>query len=197
MYYTNELYHHGIKGQRWGVRRFQNEDGSLTDAGKKRYLNADGSYNEAGKRFKAKQYENKLINLSTSQAILNTSYANAKYDSNRATAALSKMNRGEEKAKKLLEANELRSKELRDIENAFDINRQKIADLLNEIESDSDLVWGTYYRDVWGSNKGGYYTGSSTTGFKVRSSSNKKKDKIERNKTFYKNTPYREEYYFY
>ena len=25
-----ELYHHGIKGQRWGIRRFQNEDGSLT-----------------------------------------------------------------------------------------------------------------------------------------------------------------------
>lgn len=31
------LVHHGIKGQRWGVRRFQNEDGTLTDAGKKRY----------------------------------------------------------------------------------------------------------------------------------------------------------------
>lgn len=28
--------HHGIKGQKWGVRRFRNEDGSLTDAGKKR-----------------------------------------------------------------------------------------------------------------------------------------------------------------
>lgn len=33
----NELYHHGIKGMKWGVRRFQNEDGSLTTAGKKRY----------------------------------------------------------------------------------------------------------------------------------------------------------------
>ena len=31
-----ELYHHGIKGQKWGVRRFQNKDGSLTPAGKKR-----------------------------------------------------------------------------------------------------------------------------------------------------------------
>lgn len=31
------LYHHGIKGQRWGFRRFQNEDGSLTSVGKKRY----------------------------------------------------------------------------------------------------------------------------------------------------------------
>lgn len=29
--------HHGIKGQKWGVRRYQNSDGSLTDAGKKKY----------------------------------------------------------------------------------------------------------------------------------------------------------------
>lgn len=33
----NELYHHGIKGMKWGVRRYQNKDGSLTNAGKNRY----------------------------------------------------------------------------------------------------------------------------------------------------------------
>lgn len=32
----DELQHHGIKGQKWGVRRFQNADGSLTTAGKQR-----------------------------------------------------------------------------------------------------------------------------------------------------------------
>lgn len=32
----NQLYHFGIKGQKWGVRRFQNEDGTRTSAGKKR-----------------------------------------------------------------------------------------------------------------------------------------------------------------
>ena len=31
----NELYHHGIKGMKWGVRRYQNPDGSLTNAGKR------------------------------------------------------------------------------------------------------------------------------------------------------------------
>jgi hypothetical protein len=36
-----ELYHHGILGQKWGVRRFQNKDGSLTSAGKKRYNTED------------------------------------------------------------------------------------------------------------------------------------------------------------
>ena len=33
----SNLQHHGIKGQKWGVRRFQNTDGSLTAEGKKRY----------------------------------------------------------------------------------------------------------------------------------------------------------------
>lgn len=33
----DEIKHHGIKGQKWGVRRYQNEDGSLTAKGKQRY----------------------------------------------------------------------------------------------------------------------------------------------------------------
>ena len=36
---TKELYHHGIKGQKWGIRRYQNEDGTLTEAGRKRVTN--------------------------------------------------------------------------------------------------------------------------------------------------------------
>lgn len=37
---NNYIQHHGILGQKWGVRRFQNPDGSLTASGKKRYNNS-------------------------------------------------------------------------------------------------------------------------------------------------------------
>lgn len=35
--YNNELYHYGVKGMKWGVRKYHNEDGSLNDRGKTRY----------------------------------------------------------------------------------------------------------------------------------------------------------------
>ena len=49
--HTSELYHHGVKGMKWGVRRYQNADGSLTEAGKKRAVD----------KFAKKYYRNTRI----------------------------------------------------------------------------------------------------------------------------------------
>ena len=44
----NELYHHGVKGQKWGLRRFQNPDGTLTAKGRQRY-NIDSTNSKIGR----------------------------------------------------------------------------------------------------------------------------------------------------
>lgn len=58
--YYEELYHHGIMGQKWGRRRYQNQDGSLTPAGEKRY-GVEGGNSEEHKRV------DRVINASNSK----------------------------------------------------------------------------------------------------------------------------------
>lgn len=51
---NGELYHHGVKGMKWGVRRYQNKDGSLTSAGKKRKRKISPETKERVKKTAAK-----------------------------------------------------------------------------------------------------------------------------------------------
>ena len=50
---VNELQHHGILGQKWGVRRYQNKDGSLTPAGKRREEKIDKQMGKYAKKYNA------------------------------------------------------------------------------------------------------------------------------------------------
>lgn len=83
IYINGELYHHGIKGQKWGVRRYQYADGTLTPAGQKRYgsnkqsdiLKSKVKYvvNNAKTQITGKQYVDTYLKQGTTFARIQTS----------------------------------------------------------------------------------------------------------------------------
>lgn len=57
----DEFMHYGVKGMKWGIRRYQNADGSLTNAGKKRLLKAQSSMDMAKARHAVRVRKDKLF----------------------------------------------------------------------------------------------------------------------------------------
>lgn len=67
---NGELYHHGVKGMRWGVRRYQNPNGTLTAAGRKRYQvhRGDSEFTKFVKRHRKKADTAKLQRMEKRKA---------------------------------------------------------------------------------------------------------------------------------
>lgn len=82
--WNGELYHSGTKGMKWGIRRYQNPDGTLTEEGKRRYAhpnkraikngyqNADGSYTDKG----LERFTKSARRIRNTNEIIERDYAN-------------------------------------------------------------------------------------------------------------------------
>lgn len=136
---NNELYHHGIKNMKWGIRRFQNKDGSLTPAGKKRYdkevakLKAEKKKlrNEISVRKKA----DKLKQLEKERDALKVQSKKLKKNSKTTTQEDKQAETIEQKRERLLKSTD--AKEL--YENRALLTKSELDERINRIDTEAKL----------------------------------------------------------
>lgn len=126
----DEIKHHGIKGQKWGVRKYQNKDGSLTDAGKKRY----GTKENFEKQYPEDVKRNVKATKKTVGAVEKA--ATAKQQNNERAKEEKKREIKADREKQIREdAYKMSDKELRDV-----VNRLNMEERYTQVMRDREVI---------------------------------------------------------
>ena len=116
-----ELYHHGILGQKWGLRRYQNADGTLTPEGRERMLARARKYESKANVTIGNSYSAKLR-----RAKLNQKAKDARYEVKKSDLKKAKLKKSENNAKRSV-------KDMSDEELKREIARAKLENEYNQL----------------------------------------------------------------
>ncbi len=128
--YSDELYHHGIKGQKWGIRRFQNKDGTRTAAGKKRYnySESDGKEKQANNHDKLKKVAKGVAIAAGTAALAYGAYKLSKSDV----------------GKEFIESHRKNASMLKDVKNMHKMSDEDLLEKLGRLKTEKDFMETTY-----------------------------------------------------